>query len=102
MPAMLIYRFLLAGSAYLGRPGLRAEFAAHIVGEQNGIGDFAHGFATVAALALQRVVGALLVQPQVALENRFRFVDDAPSFQPLGELKDFHVQAARSILALRY
>src|SRR5215831_645560 len=63
------------------------------VAEENGISNFAHRFATVAALLLKREVGFLFGDAKIALENTCGVFDEFSRAYELGSLRGFVVAA---------
>ena len=70
------------------RRGLRGGFrgAFYFFGEDDGFGDLLHGFASLAALLLERQVGVLFGGVHVALQDAFGAFEELAGFQALREL----------------
>ena len=72
-------RALTVSAERLGREHLR--ISSDLVAQHDGFGNNLHGFALLAALALQDEIGLLLAQAQIALQNAFGTFDDLSGLQ---------------------
>jgi len=61
------------------------RISSYFVAQHNRLGNFLHRFALLAALALERQVGLLFVQSQIALQNAFGAFHDLASLELFGE-----------------
>ena len=64
---------------------LDLRISSDIVAQHNCFRDFLHGYTFLAALSLQRKIGLLFVQAEIALQNALGTLDDFPGLQLFGE-----------------
>src|SRR6185437_1921573 len=61
----------------------------HLIAQQDGLGNFTHRLASLAALALHHAIGLVLINGEFALEHALGAVDCFAGFQAVGELDVF-------------
>src|SRR5216683_7627094 len=74
-------------------PLLVRQTAFYVFTQDNRLGDFLHGFATLAALSLNRKISLLLGHPEFALENSLGALHKFSRLQLFGKMQILAFQA---------